>query len=175
MKGLLTVERLVLESLGHGQSYGDDIQGDTGLDSKVLQKVLDLLIKRGIISYRDSRYSLNLENKSEWMEQIKEKNAVKAEVKELFASLVNDYYKQKWDGEASLCVKKIWPTSEQRMALLLKLNDIDNFIETIKRDETPCDKKTKDKQVFIWGTSSYGRLINDMLRFLKTRPLTRPF
>ncbi len=165
MQGVLIVERMVLECLEKRSRNLAEIQEDTGLSYQLLINVLSLLLARGMVNYQKSEYSLNLAKKSDWFDQVKDENSIKAELKELFSSLVNQYYQREWSRETSLNIQKIWLTKEEKKALDLKLKEINSFINKIKsiRKARPEKERTKEKQVLIWGTSSYHSLVDSIL------------
>ncbi len=165
MQGVLVVERIVLECLEKYPQRFFAIQKDTGLNHNLLINVLSILLMRGMIHFKNSEYSLNLSKKPNWVNNINDKTFVKVELKELFSSLVNEYYKKEKSSDVSLNIQKIWLTKEERKKLQSKLEDIKCFIKRIenKRKFYPQNEITKEKQILIWGASPYHTLINSII------------
>ncbi len=165
MQGVLIVERIVLECLEKCPRKLFAIQKDTGLNHNLLVNILSILLMRGMIHYKNSEYSLNLSKKNYWLAQANERASIKAELKELFSGLVNEYYKKEWNKEVMLNVQKVWLTQDEREKLQEKLRDVNNFIRKAKHERKfrPRNETTKEKQILIWGMSPYHTLIDNML------------
>ena len=165
-EGILVVERIVLECLEKSSRDLGQIQEDTGLGYKFLVNILSYLIERGMVKYENSQYCLNLDQKKDWIHHLQDQSSIKEEVKELFSSLVNEYYREELKQKTSLNVQKIWLTEKEKRSLDFKLQDINDFIHKIKNNRKfyPEKEKTREKQVLIWGISPYQSLMEGLLR-----------
>ena len=165
MQGVLVVERIVLECLEKYPQRFFSIQRDTGLNHNLLINVLSILLMRGMIHFKNSEYSLNLSKKDDWVNNVNDKTFLKVELKELFSSLVNEYYKKTKNKDVSLNVQKVWLTREERKKLQAKLEEIKFFLRRIenKRKFYPQNEITKEKQILIWGASPYHVLIDNII------------
>lgn len=173
-KGLLIVERIVVESLSKKEKNISEIEIDTRLTHDLLLNILSGLILQGIIRYKGGIYSLAKENSFLWLKQINERNVLKEEVKELFTSLVNQYFKSdfakseqiKLDQLTQLKIQKMWLTPDEEMVLKSHMATLDGFFQGIKdaRKKSPEKEKICEQRVVIWGVSTYADLIDGTLK-----------
>ena len=166
-KTLLVVERIVLESLEVRAIGLDELTEQTGLSGSLLRAVLHQLIERGMIKYRDFSYELNWENKENWLPIVRDRLGVKAEIKELFSSLVNKSFEDLQNTPSQhLKMKKIWLEPSEQVELERKIKDIDLFLEGIqeRRKRKPVFEKTCGKKVIFYGSCAYQDLVDDMLK-----------
>lgn len=163
-KSLLIVERIVIEALESKSLYLSELKEQTGLADGLLKAVLSHLIKQGFLNYRRGLYELNWDNKEQWLPRIQNKESIKAEIKELFNTLVNNIFLH--EGSGSLKVKKVWLEPLEREELERKLKEIDSFLESIKnrRKYRPVKELTKGKQVLFYGHSAYEELVDGLLK-----------
>ncbi len=163
-KSLLVVERIVLESLEKGALELDELGLQCGLNKPLLQAVLFELINRGVVSYSGNEYCLDWKNRENWISLLKNKEGMKAEIKELFSSLVNRKYEE--DEASNLKVQKIWLMPKEKEDLERRLKDIDYFIENIKesRKTRPVSEKVSQRQVLFYGSSRYDNLVQSILK-----------
>ena len=163
-KSLLVIERIVLESLERGALALEELESQSGLDGALLKAVIFELINRGFIHRNKGRYSLDWNNKQSWLPILKNKEGVKAEIKELFSSLVNRQYES--ESNSTLRVQKIWLKPEEKEDLERRLKDIDFFIENIreKRRTRPVSEKVSQRQVLFYGSSQYDSLVDTILK-----------
>ena len=63
-------------------------------------------------------------------------------------------------------MKKVFLTRKEKDALDQKFKEIDNFLFQIaqERQRTPLKEITADKQVLIWGHSTYKDLVDEQLQ-----------
>jgi predicted transcriptional regulator len=166
MSGVLVIERIVLESLEKRGKELFELVKDTKLDQNLLKNVLSHLINKGIIKRQDKGvFVLNNETKSRWLSEINNRSSVGHELKELFSSLVNNFFKEEVKKRTNLNMKKVYLTSKERDALDQKFKEIDQFLAqiAIERQRLPLKEITADKQVLFWGRSIYKDLVDEQL------------
>lgn len=161
---VLIVERIVIEALERRALLLKELHEQTGLKESLLKAICRSLIDQGVLSYKSGYYELDWKNKAHWLPRLQCREGSKAEIKELFSSLVNNIF-EKSPG-ASLKMKKIWLEPEEQEVLSLKLKEIDLFIENInqKRGTKPVKEVTKGKQVLFYGHSPYEELVDSLLQ-----------
>lgn len=165
MEGLLIVERIVIESLAKKAKNLNSLIEDTELSHNLLLNILPNLLMKNLISFERSMYYLNDLN----IENIKKINhhklALKNETKEIFTSLVNQYFDKDMKESSLFKMQKIFVTNEEEKVLKNHLLSLDNFINQIKerRLKSPILEKTSDKKILYWGMSNYGNLLEQSL------------
>jgi DNA-binding IscR family transcriptional regulator len=166
MSGVLIIERIVLESLEKKSKNLEEIHEDTKLDTNLIKSILSHLINKGIVSMiSGGQFELNKKNQKNWIKEINNKKAVSFELKELFSSLVNNYFKEEVKQTAQLKMKKVYLTKSEKDALDQKFKEIDQFLAQIanERQRLPRKEVTAEKQVLIWGHSPYKALVDEQL------------
>jgi len=161
---ILIIERIILETLEGKSLRLNEIEENVGFSQSLLKSVLNHLINKGMLLYKDGFYEINWKNKGFWLPVVTNKEGAKAEIKELFSSLVNQIEKK--DNNNTLKVQKVWLTKEEKTQLTYKLKEIDNFILSVKekRKVRPQKELTKERQVIFYGRSEYSKLVNELLR-----------
>lgn len=160
---ILVVERIVIEALNKKAMNFERLMEQTALSEHLLQAILGQLIQKGIVLYKHWDYQLNWELKDKWLPLVTDKEGTKAEIKELFASLVNHIYEQ--EGCSKLKVQKIYLNNREKEELDRKLSDIDSFIQGIRNQRAayPVKENISQQQVVFYGKSEYRALVNDIL------------
>lgn len=167
--GLLIIERIIIESLSKKERNLQEIIFDTNIDHSLLLNILPNLLMKNMIRYKNGSYFINKENCFEWLNEINKGENIKEEVKELFISLVNQYFKK--DKEKNqivspqLKVQKMWLTRDEEIILRSHMAGLDGFFNGVKdsRKVRPVNEKTSEQRVVIWGLSQYSDLINGMV------------
>lgn len=162
MKGLLSVERMVLESVFKGNCTISGISLDSGLSEMFVRTLLGNLKDYGLISYRKGQ--VEIAKNSEHFKVINKKENLSIELKELFSSLVDNYYGKGNDVE--LKMQKIWLTDYEEKILKSMMQNIDNFIKSIRKDRLlrPEEEILAEQKVIFWGLDSYSSLIGRHLK-----------
>lgn len=164
--GLLIIERIIIESLSKKDRNIQEIVLDTNIDHSLLLNILPNLLMKNMISYKHGSYFINKEKCFEWLSKVNKGENVKEEVKELFISLVNQYFeKDKEKNQAvapQLKVQKMWLTRDEEIILRSHMAGLDGFFKGVKasRRVKPVHEKTSEQRVVIWGLSQYSDLIN---------------
>ncbi len=162
-KGLLIIERMVLESILDKEKNIEEISEDTGLDKRLLINIIPNFIFKNIIVYKNGYYYLNSKEKNKWIKKINEKSSVKEELKDVFASLVNEYFKNE-SGKTDLKLRKIWLSPYEQKIFNMHLNSLEEFVSNIENDKKRGENdKLCDKQVVFWGHSKYSSIIDSFL------------
>lgn len=168
--GLLIIERIIVESLSKKERNLQEIILDTNLEHSLLLNVLPNLLMKNMIRYTRGTYSIEKENCFQWLNKINQADNVKEEAKELFISLVNQYFKKDLAKkelalEPQLKVQKVWLTKDEEMVLRSHMASLDGFFNGVKasRKVKPEREKTCEQRVVIWGLSQYSDLVEGVL------------
>lgn len=170
--GLLIIERIIVESLSKKERNLQEIILDTNLEHALLLNVLPNLIMKNMVRYTRGTYSIDKENCFQWLNEVNKDDHVKEEAKELFISLVNQYFmKSKLNNkkatiEPQLKIQKVWLTREEEVLLRSHMAGLESFFTGIKasRRLKPEREKTYEQRVVIWGLSQYSDLVDGVLR-----------
>jgi hypothetical protein len=168
--GLLIIERIVIESLSKKERNLEELMLDTGLEHSLLLNILPNLLMRNMLAYKRGVYSIEKEKCFQWLSEVNSKDNVKEEAKELFISLVNQYFKKEKavakDFEPQLKIQKMWLTPDEDKILRSHMAMLDQFFVGVKssRQKRAVREKTCDQRVVFWGVSQYSDLVEGVLR-----------
>ena len=168
--GLLMIERIVIESLSKKEKNIQEIEIDTNLSHGLLLNILPNLLMRNMIRYQRGIYSIDKESCFKWLSEVNKKENIKEEAKEIFTSLVNQYFnKELSEHKASgpqLKIQKMWLTRDEEILLKSHMAALDGFFQSIKesRQHNPQKEKTYEQRVVIWGLSQYSDLVDGVLK-----------
>jgi hypothetical protein len=168
--GLLILERIIIESVSKKEKNLQELILDTGLDHSLLLNILPNLLMKNMIRYNRGTYSIDKENSFQWLSAVNASANVKEEVKELFISLVNQYFKKDMEKSVAsapqLNIQKVWLTRDEEMVLRSHMATLDGFFLGVKasRKVRPEKEKTCEQRVVIWGQSQYSDLVDGVLQ-----------
>ena len=162
---LLVVERMILEVLCSGSLEKLKICKETGLDISLVSAVLANLNIAGVITCCGSKYSIVSEKWKEIENEVNSSENIKEEVKDLFVSLVNQYFSEK-QKKFNLSVKKIWLDPFEEKILNSHLLNLQEFIKNVEKNEkyNRTRRSVSEKKVIMWGTSSYECLVRGTIQ-----------
>lgn len=163
-KSLLVIERIVLEAL-EGRSLSlEDLKTHSGLKENLLKAILHNLIDKGMISKRGKVFEINWNLKAQWLPMVTNKEGMKAEIMELFSSLLTEINEN--NQKANLKIQKIWLDKEEEIRLKRKFDDIESFIQGIKekRKTQPVKELTCERQVLFYGKGCYEDLVHNIIK-----------
>jgi hypothetical protein len=167
--GLLLLERIIIESVSKKEKNIQELALDTNLEHAILLNILPNLLMKNIIKYQRGSYSIEKVTSLQWLKTINKDDNVKEEAKELFTSLVNQYFKKdianNFTPTSLLKIKKVWLTHDEEIVLNSHMINLENFFNGIKnsRKLKPVREKTYEQKVVIWGTSQYSSLVRGVL------------
>lgn len=168
--GLLMIERIVIESLSKKEKNIQQIEIDTNLAHGLLLNILPNLLMRNMIKYKNGTYSLDKEQCFVWLSQVNKKENVKEEAKEIFTSLVNQYFKKdptlSPQTGAQLKIQKMWLTRDEEIILKSHMATLEGFFNCVReaRKSHPQSEKTCEQRVVIWGSTHYSDLVEGVLK-----------
>lgn len=167
--GLLMIERIVIESLSKKEKNIQEIEIDTNLSHGLLLNILPNLLMRNMIRYKNGLYSIDKDHCFEWLSDVNKKENVKEEAKEIFTSLVNQYFKKETAAPnvgPQLKIQKMWLTRDEEIILKSHMATLEGFFSGVKeaRKHHPQREKTCEQRVVIWGFSHYADLVEGVLQ-----------
>nr|BDT26832.1 hypothetical protein BHI3_02980 [Bacteriovorax sp. HI3] len=168
--GLLMIERMVIESLSKKEKNIQEIEIDTNLSHGLLLNILPNLLMRNMVRYRSGIYSIDKDHCFEWLSEVNRKENVKEEAREIFSSLVNQYFKKETQPSSQngpqLKIQKVWLTREEELILKSHMATLEGFFNGVKeaRKYHPQREKTCEQRVVVWGLSHYSDLIEGVLQ-----------
>lgn len=159
MLELLSIERMVLESLARSKKNLTSLCIDTSLAPEVVEKVLQLLQEKDYVLFHSStqNYQLN-------------RSAIGTHLPPLQTVEMEDYLHslgkmiKKNVLKENFLLKKIWTTSIQEMVLQNKINELKELLRKIESENSGETKSSlAEKKVFIIAQAPQGQLVREML------------
>lgn len=166
MKGLLAVERMVLESISKGASTKKTIARDTSLSESFVSTIAGNLIDYNLIEIEKGKMILTKSTQN--LIQFNKADNVKLELKDLFDSLVENHYAQSALKEKKhiLKMQKIWLTDYEYKVLKSMMSNIENYITSIRKDRLlhPEEEILSEQRIIFLGSDTYSNLIEPTLK-----------
>jgi hypothetical protein len=170
--GLLSSERIVLESLGLRFKNLDELHEDTGLEKKLLVSITRNLILMALVKFQKGYYSIEESQRHNWERSATTTESIKREVSDVFVQLMNAHFKNKKaiverEVQQKNCLKlrKVWLSPKEEKLLNVFFHDIERFLEETERLHGDSGRIC-ERRVIIWGHSTYGELLTDELSSL---------
>lgn len=150
MESFLIWERIIIESLARKSKTKLELQVDTSINKNLLPKILDDLLQKKIIVQKDEIYNLT---------QNSLRTEVKEEIKDIFSTLVNNYYTR--NDKSVLKLKKCYFTTEELQIFQAYLYSIEALIENVQKERSfrPVQNKLCEQKVILWAYSDYSHLL----------------
>jgi predicted DNA-binding transcriptional regulator len=155
MKGLSTIERVILESLDSHNKSLKEIQTETGLSENMTFNLLQALIIRGLVGYESSGYHIGKHIPLEIVKTLNSETSKKLEALELLTSMVES------PRDEEFKMRKVYlEGSDEKIfkSLLIQMESL--ITEASKKNK----KNLKDCKVVFWAYDSYGSLIQRMVQ-----------
>ncbi len=155
MNSLLTLERIVLESIARGCKFESQITLDTGLHFSIVKSLCSKVIKKGLVVREHDGFRI-LDNEVSW-KRINSKENLQFEVEEISQEIVNSYFKK----NGVLKLQKVYLSKGDEKILNSMFKNIEVYIKNLQKDEKSFKKNpyTKDRKVIMWGHCRYGNLV----------------
>lgn len=156
MKGLSSLERIILESIGKNSLGYEDIQELTGLHENVCFNVLQALVIRGLISTNGLKYKITETLSPLMLEEINGIDAKLAESLEMIEAVVD----QKTDRVFRF--QKIAMDSRDEKIFLAMLSNLESFLNDAHK-KSQGNTPIKDRKVVFWGMGEVQSLMNQIV------------
>lgn len=156
MRGLSSLERVVLECIGtHSLAY-EDIQFQSGLQENVCFNIIQALVIRGLLKLESGKYRISQNISPLIMEEINGVEARKAETLELMEALLD----QK-ENRVFRFQKVAMDSRDEKIFLAMLLN-----LESFLKDAHQKAQNTvpvKERKVVFWGVGEVNKLLNQVM------------
>jgi len=151
MEAFIIWERIVLESLAKAPKTEKELENDTSVKKNILTKIIQGLMQKDIIVQKENKYFLG-NNTANYQ--------VAEEIKDIFSTLVNNYYAGK--KRSVLKLKKCYFTPEELKIFQAYLYSIEALIENVQKERAirPVKNKICEQKVILWAYAQYASLLD---------------
>lgn len=156
MKGLSSLERVILECLGKQNLTYDEIHTQSGLHENVCFNVLQALLIRGILTINGSRYQVSQNISPLMMEEINGAEAREAESLELIEAVLEQKVNRVFRFQ------KIAMDSRDEKIFLAMLSNLDSFLQDAHK-KAQHSVPMKERKIVFWGIGELQTLMNQVL------------
>jgi cyanate lyase len=156
MKGLSSLERIILESIGKKALSYEEIQIQTGLHENVCYNVLQALVIRSLVKTDGMNYRISDSLSPLMMEEINGVEAKLAESLELIEAVVE----QKEDRVFRF--QKIAMDARDEKIFLAMLSNLDSFLADAHK-KAQSTVPMKERKVVFWGVGEVRNLMNQIV------------
>jgi hypothetical protein len=156
MKGLSTLERIILEALGNKELVYQDIVFQTGLHENICFNILQSLVIRNLIITNGIYYRISDHISPLLMEEMNSLISKQAESLELIEAVIEKKY------GSIFRLQKIALTQRDEKLFLAMLSNLESFL-------VDCHKKNqkeiplKERKVIFWGLGEIHFLMDQLL------------
>ena len=165
MKGLLLIERAVLESLMESGKSIKGLANDLGVRERYIKNIVRYFLGEELINYDGEVYSVDKTKKmKEKMLNVNESKNIKKEIMDSI-DLTKDSSVS--NTQAKLVFSKLHLDSFEEKILEVQVKNFLDFIKGVKMKERQNIHKKmrlKEKRVLIFGTMNYGDIISGSLK-----------
>jgi predicted DNA-binding transcriptional regulator len=155
MKGLTSLERIILECLGKRSLNYREVQDQTGIKENVCFNVLQSLIIRGLLRTDGIHYSVACSLPHSLMEEINSSEAKHAETLELIEAVLEQ------KEERTFRFQKIALDARDEKIFLALLSNLETFlIDADKKSKSTIP--LKERKVIFWGMGEVKRLMDQL-------------
>lgn len=156
MRGLSSLERVILESIGKESLTFEEVLNQSGLQDNVCFNILQALIIRGILKSTGPRYHINANISPLMMEEINGLEARKAESLEMMEAVLDQHI------EKIFRFQKVALDSRDEKIFKAMLSNLESFLKDahLKAERTV---PLKNRQVIFWGMGEVHSLMNHII------------
>lgn len=156
MKGLSSIERVVLECVGKQSLSYEEIQSQSGLQENVCFNIIQALIIRGILRSESGKYLVCSNISPLMMEEINGVEARQAESLELIEAVIDQKVGRVFRFQ------KVAMDSRDEKIFLAMLTNLDAFLQDAhKKAQTQVSHK--ERKVVFWGMGEVQVLMNQVV------------
>jgi hypothetical protein len=156
MRGLSSLERVILETIGKQTLSYEVIQTQSGLQENVCFNIIQALIIRGILRAEGSGYKINEHISPIMMEEINGVEARKAESLELIEAVLDQKENRVFRFQ------KIAMDSRDEKIFLAMLTNLESFLRDA-HSKAQGTVPLKDRKVVFWGVGDVQKLMNQVI------------
>jgi hypothetical protein len=156
MKGLSSLERVVVESVGtKGMTY-EEIQRQSGLQENVCFNIIQALIIRGVLKTSEGKYVINQNISPLMMEEINGLEARKTESLELIEALLHQ------EVDRHFRFQKVAMDSRDEKIFLAMLSNLETFLKDAHQ-KAQSTVPIKERKVIFWGIGDVHKLLKQVM------------
>jgi hypothetical protein len=156
MKGLSSLERIILESIGKGVLAYEEIQNQSGLHENVCYNILQALIIRGLVKTDGIKYRISESLSPLIIEEINGKEAKEAEYLELMEAVVDQQENRVFR------LQKIALDSRDEKIFVAMLSNLESFLADAHK-KAHASVSVKDRKVVFWGMGNVDKIITQIV------------
>lgn len=156
MKGLSSLERIILESIGKGVLVYEEIQKQSGLNENVCYNIIQALIIRGLVKTDGIKYRISESLSPLIIEEINGKEAKEAEYVELMEAVVD------LQGDRVFRLQKIAMDSRDEKIFVAMLSNLESFLADAHK-KAHASVSVKDRKVVFWGMGNIDKIITQIV------------
>lgn len=156
MRGLSSLERVVVECIGkNGMNY-EEVQRQSGLQENVCFNILQALIIRGVLKNESGKYKINENLSPLMMEEMNGLEARKAESLELIEAVLDQ------ETDRYFRFQKIALDSRDEKIFLAMLSNLESFLKDAHM-KAQSSVPLKDRKVIFWGMGNVQKLMKQVM------------
>jgi len=156
MKGLSSLERLVLECLGKNKLNFDEVQRQTGFHENVCFNILQALVIRGLIKTDGIRYRIAEDLSPLLIEEINGQSAKAAESMEMMEAVIEQ------SEDRIFRFQKIAMDARDEKIFVAMLSNLESFLHDAHK-KAQTQTPLKDRKVIFWGMGNVNTLMNQIV------------
>lgn len=156
MKGLSSIERVILECIGRKSLSYQEIQSQSGLHENVCFNLLQALIIRGILKSEGGKYFVNQSISPLMMEEINGSEARKAESLEMIEAVLEQKIGRIFRFQ------KIAMDSRDEKIFIAMLSNLDSFLQDAHK-KAQSSTSHKERKIIFWGMGEVQTLLNQVV------------
>jgi hypothetical protein len=156
MKGLSTLERVILETIGMESLTSEKILRDSGLHPNVCSNLLQSLVMRGFLKTNGVAYQINKKIPELMMEEVNSKDSKHAESLEMIEAILEI------ENNKFFRLQKIALDEKDLKIFHAMLLNLDSFLKEAHQKSSSLIA-FKNRQVVFWGYTSLERLMNQLV------------
>lgn len=156
MKGLSSLERVVLETIGTKNLSYEEIQSQSGLHENVCFNIIQALIIRGILKTEAGLYGINKNISPLMMEEINGIDARQAETLEMMEAVLEQKLGRIFRFQ------KIAMDDRDEKIFLAMLSNLDTFLQDAHK-KAQTSVPLKERKVVFWGMGEVQTLLNQVI------------
>ena len=156
MKGLSSLERIILETLGKKLMTYDEVQNQSGLHLNVCFNVLQALVIRGLVKTDGINYRISDTLSQLLMEEINGSDAKNAESLEMMEAVID----QK-EGRVFRFTKVAMDERDEKIFLAM-LSNLETFLSDANK-KAQSTTSMKEKKVVFWGMGEVKTLMKQIV------------
>ena len=156
MRGLSSLERVILECVGLQSLTYEEVQMQAGLQENVCFNILQALIIRGILKTEGNRYKVSENISPLMMDEINGHEARKAESLEMMEAVLEQKF------EKVFRFQKVAMDSRDEKIFVAMLSNLESFLKDAHK-KAEAQVPLKNRKVIFWGMGELQTLMSQVI------------